>query len=91
MMYKLLQVIFNSDEKNALGEFILELGNDHKRYFLRNEILQAFADYCHQFQKPAYFYYSSSLGTLIQYIHEIIICNQSSKNTVKNQYLVFYG
>ena len=56
MMYKLLQVIFNSDEKNALGEFILELGNDHKRYFLRNEILQAFADYCHQFQKHAKVY-----------------------------------
>jgi sucrose synthase len=60
-MYKLAQTIINSDEKNALGEFILGLGNNHKRYFLRNEILQAFADYCHQFQKPAYFYHSSSL------------------------------
>ncbi|MBJ7295267.1 MAG: sucrose synthase [Dolichospermum sp.] len=77
-MYKLVQTIVNSDEKNVLGDFILELGKDHKRYFLRNEILQAFADYCHQFPKPAYFYHSSSLGTFIQYTHEIILDGENT-------------
>jgi sucrose synthase len=67
-MYKLVQTIVNSDEKKVLGDFILELGKDHKRYFLRNEILQAFADYCHQFQKPAYFYHSSSCCPIISTI-----------------------
>ena len=77
-MYKLVQTIVNSDEKNVLGDFILELGKDHKRYFLRNEILQAFADYCNQFPKPAYFYHSSSLGTFIQYTHEIILDGENT-------------
>lgn len=72
-MYELVQAVFNGDEKTALHQLIYALSASGKRYFLRNEILQAFADYCHQSQKPAYFYYSSSVGKLIQYTHEIII------------------
>ncbi|MEH2140169.1 sucrose synthase [Nostoc sp.] len=72
-MYELFQAVFNGDEKTALHQLIYALSASDKRYFLRNEILQAFADYCHQSQKPAYFYYSSSVGKLIQYTHEIII------------------
>ncbi|MEH1836365.1 MAG: sucrose synthase [Nostoc sp.] len=72
-MYELLQAIFNSDEKDALHQLIYALSASGKRYFLRNEILLFFADYCDQSQKPAYFYYSSSVGKLIHYTHEIIL------------------
>jgi sucrose synthase len=71
-MYELFQSIVNSEEKTDLRQLILTLDTTEKRYFLRNEILHIFGDYCHQADKPAYFYHSSSLGTLIHYTHEII-------------------
>ncbi|MEH2259636.1 sucrose synthase [Nostoc sp.] len=77
-MYELVQALSNSDEKTALHQLIYTLSSSGKHYFLRNEILQAFADYCHQSQKPAYFYYSSSVGKLIQYTHEIILEEEST-------------
>ncbi|MBD0388607.1 MAG: sucrose synthase [Nostoc sp. C3-bin3] len=77
-MYELVQAVFNGDEKTALHQLIYTLSASGKHYFLRNEILQAFADYCHQSQKPAYFYYSSSVGKLIQYTHEIILEEEST-------------
>jgi sucrose synthase len=72
-MYKLAQAVLDSDEKIVLKEFIDTLYAADKRYLLRNEILQAFAEYCHQLQKPAYFYHSSSVGKLIHYTHEILL------------------
>ncbi|RAM53020.1 MAG: sucrose synthase [Hapalosiphonaceae cyanobacterium JJU2] len=72
-MYELIQTVLSSDEKTILRQLISDLSASGKRYFLRNEILHAFAEYCHQFQKPAYFFHSSSLGTLIHYTHEIIL------------------
>ncbi|MFM2062876.1 MAG: hypothetical protein RLZZ507_2546 [Cyanobacteriota bacterium] len=77
-MYELFQAILNSEEKTEILQFLLTLNTTDKRYFLRNEILQFFGYYCHQSQKPAYFYHSSSLGTLIHYTHEIIL---ESENT----------
>ncbi|WP_373527972.1 sucrose synthase [Nostoc sp.] len=77
-MHELVQAVFNGDEKTALRQFIYALSASDKRYFLRNEILQGFADYCHQFQKPAYFYHSSYVGKLIQYTHEIILEDEST-------------
>ncbi|ACC83296.1 sucrose synthase [Nostoc punctiforme] len=77
-MYELVQAVFNGDEKTALHQLIYTLSASGKRYLLRNEILQAFADYCHESQKPAYFYHSSSIGKLIQYTHEIIIEEEST-------------
>ncbi|MBE9005391.1 sucrose synthase [Fortiea sp. LEGE XX443] len=76
-MNELLQSVLNSDEKAALQQLISTLMASGKHYFLRNEILQIFADYCHNFQKPAYFYYSSSIGKLIQYTHEIILAEEN--------------
>jgi sucrose synthase len=73
-----LNNILKSEEKVALQQLIFALTAVGKSYFLRNEILQAFADYCHQSQKPAYFYHSSALGTLIQSTHEIILEGQST-------------
>ncbi|MBD2341057.1 sucrose synthase [Calothrix sp. FACHB-156] len=76
-MYELVQAALNSDDKSALHHLILALSSTGKRYFLRNEILQAFADYCQQFQRPTYFYHSSSIGQLIHYCHEIILEDDS--------------
>ncbi|MCX7596905.1 MAG: sucrose synthase, partial [Fischerella sp.] len=72
-MYELIQAVLNSDEKTALRHLVSELSASGKRYFLRNEILQAFAKYCHHSQKPAYFFHSSSLGKFIHYTHEILL------------------
>jgi sucrose synthase len=72
-MHELVQTVLNSDEKTALRQVIDALSALDKRYFLRNEISQAFADYCQHSQKPAYFFHSSSIGKLIHYTHEIIL------------------
>lgn len=73
-MYELHQsILADSEEKTTLHQLIFALEALGKRYFLRNEILQTFAKYCHQFQKPTYFYYSSSVGKLIHFTHEIIL------------------
>jgi sucrose synthase len=76
-MDRLIQSVLNSQEKIALQELIGALTSTTKRYFLRNEILQAFSSYCQQSQKPAYFYHSSSLGQLIQYTDELILEDES--------------
>lgn len=72
-MHDLLQAVLNSDEETSLRQLVSELSASGKRYFLRNEILQVFEDYCQTFQKPAYYYHSSSLGELIHYTHEILL------------------
>ncbi|MEO3703655.1 sucrose synthase [Trichormus azollae] len=77
-MYELFQAVLTSEEKTALRQFLLILDNSEKCYFLRNEILQAFTNYCHQSEKPTYFYHSSSLGTLIHYTHEIILEDENT-------------
>ncbi len=77
-MHELVQTVLNSDEKTALRQLVLALSASGKKFFLRNEILQAFADYCHQSQQPAYFYHSSSVGKLIQYTHEMILEEEST-------------
>ncbi|MEH2287111.1 sucrose synthase [Nostoc sp.] len=76
-MYELIQAVSHGDEKTALHQLIYTLKASGKHYFLRNEILHFFGEYCHQSQKPAYFYYSSSVGKLIQYTHEIILEKES--------------
>ena len=71
-MSELLQAVIDSDEKSDLRQFISELRHQEKRYWLRNDILNAFADYCHNHQKPERFYHASQLGKLIDYTQEII-------------------
>ncbi len=71
-MHELVQAVLNSDEKTALHRVIDALTTPEKRYFLRTEILQAFADYCHDAQKPAYFFHASSIGELMHHTHEMI-------------------
>ncbi|MBR8837614.1 MAG: sucrose synthase [Stigonema ocellatum SAG 48.90 = DSM 106950] len=76
-MHELVQHVLTSDEKTALRQIILTLSASGKKIFLRNEILQAFADYCERSQQPAYFYHSSSVGKLIEYTHELILSEES--------------
>ena len=76
-MYKLIQAVLNSDEKTVLRKLIDALSRSGKRYFLRNEILQVFADcHCDQ-QQVGNSYHGSSLSQLIHYTHEIILDNES--------------
>lgn len=72
-MSELVQAVLKSSEKVDLYEFIAQLSKDSDRYFLRNQILQAFSEYCSDREKPAYFFHSSSLGELIHYTHELIL------------------
>jgi sucrose synthase len=72
-MYKLIQAVLTSDEKMALHQLIDTLSQSGKRYFLRNEILQAVADDYHHQQQIGHSYHGSSLSQLIDYTHEIIL------------------
>lgn len=76
-MHQLLLDVLTRDEKTDLSKLLDMLSASPNRYFLRNEILRTFSDYCQQSQKPAYFFHSSSLGQLIDYTHELILENNS--------------
>ena len=72
-MYKLIQAVLNSDDKKVLKQLVDTLSASGKRYFLRNEISQVFADYCNHRSQPSQAYHSSSLSQLIHYTHELIL------------------
>lgn len=76
-MYKLIQSVLNSDEKKDLHQLVDTLSTSGKRYFLRNEILQVFADYYHHLTQPGHAYHSSSLSQLMYYTHEMILDEDS--------------
>ncbi|PZO37206.1 MAG: sucrose synthase [Pseudanabaena frigida] len=79
-MHKLIQAILNSDERNTLQQLVTNLRGTGKRYFLRNEILQAFTELCEQLPQPIQAYHSSSLRQLINYIHELILDEKFDNN-----------
>jgi sucrose synthase len=70
-------VLHDPEEQTALQQLIDAMQTSEKRYFLRNEILQTFADYCQQIHKPAYFFHSSSVGRLVHYTHELMLEDDS--------------
>lgn len=76
-MSELIQAVLNSDERTNLRQFASQLRTLDKRYFLRNEILSEFKDYCKHYEKSEQFYHTSRLGKLIYYIQEIILDNES--------------
>ena len=76
-MSELLRSVIEGDEKAELHQFLGQLRTTSERYFLRNQILQAFDDYCHAYQKPAYFHHATSIAELIGYTHEIILEEES--------------
>jgi sucrose synthase len=76
-MYELVQAVIHSDEKADFRQLIAEFGGTGKRYLLRNEILQTFAESCRILQKPPYFFRSSRLGELIHHTHEVLLEDSS--------------
>ncbi|MBD1825319.1 sucrose synthase [Cyanobacteria bacterium FACHB-DQ100] len=66
-------ILQNPEEKAALQQLVDRLSRSEQRYFLKNEILQAFFEYCHETQKPAHFLHSSHIAHLIQYSHELLL------------------
>ncbi|MEP0919174.1 sucrose synthase [Leptolyngbya sp. DQ-M1] len=76
-MSDLIQAVLDSDEKTCVRQFASVLRAYDKRYFLRNEILQVFDEYCEQYKKPDDFQASSQLGKLIRYVQEIILEDES--------------
>lgn len=83
-MHKLIQEILNSDERKALEQLVAKLRGNGKRYFLRNEILQTFAELGEQSPQPIQAYHSSSLSRLINYIHELILDDNSREDLKEN-------
>jgi sucrose synthase len=71
-MYKLIQAILDSDEKQALRQLVDTLRASKNHYFLRNDILQAFTD-----GSNGQAYHSSSLSQLMHYTHEMILAEDS--------------
>jgi sucrose synthase len=71
-MYKLIQAILASDEKQAFRQLVDTLRASDNHYFLRNDILQAFADL-----PGSQAYHSSALSQLMHYTHEIILAEDS--------------
>lgn len=72
-MSDLLNAVINSEEKSDLRNFISDLRQQDKRYLLRNDILNIFANYCINQQKYSEFQINSNLGKLVYYTQEIII------------------
>lgn len=71
-MSELIQAVLDSDEKADLRQFASDLRHQESRYLLRNEILNAYTEYCANHHKPEGYYHSSNLGKLIYYTQEII-------------------
>ncbi|MCM1983454.1 sucrose synthase [Lyngbya confervoides] len=72
-MENLIKTVLQGEDCATLAAFIQLLRSRAKHYFLRNEILQEFAWICKQHRKPAYFFYSSPLGELMGFTHEILL------------------
>lgn len=68
-MSELIHAVLNSEEKSDLRSFISELRSQEKGYLLRNDILNAYSEFCSKYQKEQPF---SLLGKLIYYTQEII-------------------
>jgi sucrose synthase len=77
-MSDLLQSVLESDEKTDLRQFLIELHRQEPRYFLRNDIVITFTNYCESQNKPSSFQHTSHLGKLIDVTQEIILENDSS-------------
>jgi sucrose synthase len=76
-MTDLIESIVNSTEKKDLQQFLHQLRQQEKRYWLRNDILTAFNEYCSRLDKTESFCLSSNLGQLIYYTQEIILDSES--------------
>jgi sucrose synthase len=79
MMEMLIRAVLEGEEKSDFQQFIQQLmqmeqaSPTSRCYLLRNQILQAFANYCQTQEKPIYYFRSSALGGLIHAIHEMLL------------------
>ncbi|MEA5549853.1 sucrose synthase [Anabaena cylindrica UHCC 0172] len=71
-MSELLQTLLDSEEKVDLRSFISELRQQEKKYWLRNDIINVYSEYCSKYNKSEKFCTASNLGKLIYYTQEII-------------------
>ncbi|HTL88205.1 MAG TPA: sucrose synthase [Leptolyngbya sp.] len=76
-MSDLIRAVLDSDKKTSFRQFVSVLKASDKRYFLRNEILQLFDEYCQQYEKSNPSGAASDLRKLIQYVQEIILEDES--------------
>ncbi|MGM3305481.1 sucrose synthase [Anabaena sp. WFMT] len=71
-MSELLQTLLDSEEKVDLRSFISDLRQQDKKYWLRNDTINVYSDYCSKYSKSEQFCTDSNLGKLIYYTQEII-------------------
>jgi sucrose synthase len=71
-MSQLIQTVLDSENKSDLRSFISELRQQEKKYFLRNDIINVYSEYCSKHDKSEKFCNSSHLAKLIYYTQEII-------------------
>ncbi|MBD0308253.1 MAG: sucrose synthase, partial [Microcoleus sp. T1-bin1] len=76
-MSELFQAVIASDEKTDLRQFVSDLRVLGNKYWLRNDIVNAFAAYCTKYEKPEQFHQSSHLSKLIYCVQEIILEDDS--------------
>ncbi|MBD0389025.1 MAG: sucrose synthase, partial [Nostoc sp. C3-bin3] len=76
-MLELIHSIVNSEEHIDLHQFLHQLRWQNKSYLLRNDILDAFNDYCKSLQKPESFRNTSQVSKLIYHTQEIILENET--------------
>ncbi|BFM40811.1 sucrose synthase [Synechocystis sp. LKSZ1] len=77
-MSTLLQTILDGPEKGALREFLQQLRQQGKTYWLRNDILQVFYDSCRCFPEREAFIPHASLAKLLDTTQEIILEAESA-------------
>lgn len=66
-------VLQNPEEKSVLQQIIQTLRKSNQRYFLKNDIVHAFSEYCDEAHKPTHFFHSSHIANLVQYSHELLL------------------
>ena len=71
-MSELIKSVLDSTDKSSFRSFLSDLRQQEKSYLLRNDILNAYSDYCSKYKKSEEFYAGSNLSKLIYYTQEII-------------------
>lgn len=71
-MSELIQLVLDGEEKNDFRSFLSDLRQQENSYLLRNDIQNAYSDYCSKYKKTENFYKASDLSKLIYYTQEII-------------------
>jgi len=80
-MPQLIQSVLNGQEKSVFREFLHQLRQGEKKYWLRNDILVFFTEFCAKQglpeSAPGTYLEKSKLGTLLYFTQEIILEDES--------------